>query len=83
MTDSAQQIFPKPDVRAVGTYLPGYCPDCGRYRLEVYADSDRERAVGIRCEKCGAEWLLDPTRAVYHSDHSVDDPLNPRLERVR
>lgn len=82
------------DVRVHG-YIGAACPNCGRHRLELYIDGPEspghgvqeapypERAVGIRCEKCGIEWLLDPgPPADFHSDHSDADPLNPRPEPV-
>lgn len=72
--------FPRSDVRVYG-YLAGGCPNCGRHRLELYVDGDEtlkgERAVGIACEKCSAQWLLDPASADHHGEHSRSNPLRP------
>lgn len=68
--------FPKKDVQAQG-YLSGDCPGCGRRRLELYVDSDGERAVGIQCEKCRRQWLLDPEKANFYGEHDDRDPLHP------
>ena len=66
----------RPDVRVAG-YLGGECPNCGRERLELYVDGEEERAVGVGCEKCSIQWLLDPALAEYHSEHSDSNPLKP------
>lgn len=72
----------KPDVRSA-SYLGGECPSCGRVRLLLYVDGSDEgdstpRAVGVRCEKCFCEWLLDPQKADIQGDYSDTDPLHPR-----
>jgi len=76
---SQDEFKPLPDVRWAA-YIRGGCPGCGRHRLEVFVDGpeDNERAVGIRCEKCYRQWLLNPEAADFHSDHSDNDPLNPQ-----
>lgn len=72
----------RPDVRS-NSYAPGACPNCGRVRLEIYVDgsslADR-RVVGLRCEKCAAGWILDPSQASWHGDFSDSDPLRPQAE---
>jgi predicted RNA-binding Zn-ribbon protein involved in translation (DUF1610 family) len=68
--------FPRKDVHVHG-YVSGTCPNCGRLRLELYIDGEEERAVGLACEKCGAQWLLDPATASFFGDLSDDNPLKP------
>lgn len=57
----------------------GRCPACGRVRLELYVDGpeDDERVVGVECEKCGSQWLLDPAKADFYGDLDKRNPLHP------
>lgn len=77
---SQDEFRPRADVRC-GPYIRGACPGCGRVRLEVFVDGpeDQERAVGVRCEKCGRQWLLDPDKADFFGDFDERDPLHPPL----
>lgn len=68
---------PLPNVR-FDRYI-GKCPACGRNRLEAYVDGpeDDPRVVGIECEKCRRQWLLDPARADHFGEDDDRDPLHP------
>jgi hypothetical protein len=68
----------RPDVRNAA-YVRGGCPGCGRHRLEVFVDGEGERAVGIECEKCHRQWLLDPAKADAYGDYDDRNPLRPGL----
>lgn len=72
--------FPEPDVRDSG-YLNGHCPNCGRVRLCLFVDGpeDDHRVVGIECEKCCAQWLLDPVEANFWGVEYRNNPLHPPL----
>lgn len=50
-----------------GEFLVGYigadCANCGRHRLELFVERESEIALGIRCEKCFAQWPLSAEAA--------------------
>jgi uncharacterized Zn finger protein len=56
----------------IAHYVSADCSGCGRRRLELVVDvsSDRdggmvEKAVAVRCEKCGRTWRLSEKRAMF------------------
>jgi hypothetical protein len=67
----------QPDVR-FKQYI-GQCPGCGRVRLQLFVDGpeDDERCVGLECEKCHRQWLLDPEKADFYGEYDDRNPLHP------
>lgn len=76
-SDRSDPFEIRPDVR-YDRYI-GKCPGCGRVRLELYVDGseDDPRAVGVECEKCKRQWVLDPNKADFYGEHDDRDPLHP------
>ena len=68
-------VFPRSDVR-FDRYI-GKCPACSRIRLELYIDGEETppRCVGVRCEKCHAQWLFNPKTAEHWNDGNDQNPL--------
>lgn len=75
ITDEHDEFTIAADVTARPGYLGVACPGCHRYRLELYVDQGAERAVAVKCEKCGSRWYLDPTKAEHVGDYAEHDPL--------
>lgn len=55
-------------------YIGFGCPFCGRYRLEAFVwveSEEKERLIGLECEKCEFKWLLNSDS--YYWDYDRDD----------
>jgi hypothetical protein len=64
----------EPKTADLAGYVAADCANCGRQRLELFVN--KEKAVGIQCEKCLMRWPLDSKSGAYtgntYGDWEID-----------